>query len=324
MGSGGDDLHGRWPIVQGAERAGVVGPGNERIGRYRVDQVLPVRLDAVHHRRRQGVVQFPTGVLAGLAPGQHLGEKRVVERRDGGPLAQPGVHPHAFAAGQFDHRDRARRRSEVVVRVFRAEPRFHRAAPGYQRGGQAIERSQFAGRQLDHPAHQVDAVDQLGDTVLDLQPGIDLQEGGGLARRVVEELDGTCASVVYGDEQCLGIGVEPRSQVFRQVRCGALLDHLLVPTLERTVPVAEDGDVAFAVAECLHLHVPRLVQTAFHEQAGISERRLREALDGAEALFEFRRIRASLRTDTAATRRALQHHRIADRLGELPGLVDVA
>ena len=56
---------------------------------------------------------------------------------------------------------------------------------------QFVERRQFARGQFNHPPDEVDAVDQLRDTVFDLQPGVYLEERGGLAVRVVEELDRT-------------------------------------------------------------------------------------------------------------------------------------
>ena len=43
---------------------------------------------------------------------------------------------------------------------------------------------------------QVDAVHALGDRVLDLEPGVHLEEEEPLGRRVVEELDGAGAAVV--------------------------------------------------------------------------------------------------------------------------------
>ena len=51
-----------------------------------------------------------------------------------------------------------------------------------------------AGGHLDLGAHQVDAADGLGDRVLDLQAGVQLQEPPA-AVRVEQELDGTRALV---------------------------------------------------------------------------------------------------------------------------------
>ncbi len=51
-----------------------------------------------------------------------------------------------------------------------------------------------AGGDLDLGAHQVDAADGLGDRVLDLQTGVQLQEPPA-AVRVEQELDGTRALV---------------------------------------------------------------------------------------------------------------------------------
>ena len=56
--------------------------------------------------------------------------------------------------------------------------------------------------------HQVEAGGQLGDRVLDLQAGVDLEEGEGLVARVVEELHGPGADVPDGQGEPLGRRLE--------------------------------------------------------------------------------------------------------------------
>ena len=150
--------------------------------------------------------------------------------------------------------------------------------------------------------------------MLHLQPRVDLEERRRLAVRVVEKLDRTCAPVGNARQQRPRILVHAPAYGFRQVRRRALLDDLLVPALQRAVPVAEDGDAAHAIAERLYLDVARRRHAALHEQAGIAERAARLALHRREARLEFRCMLAALHADAAPARRALEHDRVADGL----------
>jgi len=87
----------------------------------------------------------------------------------------------------------------------------------------------------EHLAHQVDTGDLLRHRVLDLEPGVHLEEGD---RAVLadEELTGARPDVrrlledgLRGVVQRLHLGVG-------QVRRGSLLDELLVSALQRAVP----------------------------------------------------------------------------------------
>ena len=61
-----------------------------------------------------------------------------------------------------------------------------------------------AGGDVDLQLDQVGVGGDLGDRVLDLQPGVDLEEGEELVARVVEELDGAGAGVPDREGEPLG------------------------------------------------------------------------------------------------------------------------
>ena len=82
---------------------------------------------------------------------------------------------------------------------------------------------------------------RLGDRVLDLEPGVHLQEPEPLGRRVVEELDRAGAAVVDRLGGRARRVVQRGADLVGQSWCGRLLDHLLVPALHRAVPLAEDA-----------------------------------------------------------------------------------
>ena len=130
----------------------------------------------------------------------------------------------------------------------------------------------LAGGDPEHLAHQVDAGDLLGDAVLDLEPGVDLEEGDG-AVLGDEELAGAGADVAGLAQDRLGRLVEPRDLVVGEERRGRLLDQLLVAALQRAVAGGDDDDVAVLVGEALGLDVARLVEELLDEALAAAERR---------------------------------------------------
>ena len=68
----------------------------------------------------------------------------------------------------------ARRRQEVVRRVLGVEPDLDGVSPQGRVG--RLGRQRLAGRHVELQPHQVEAGDQLGHRVLDLEPGVDLEE----------------------------------------------------------------------------------------------------------------------------------------------------
>jgi hypothetical protein len=107
--------------------------------------------------------------------------------------------------------------------------------------------------------------------VLDLQPGVDLEEperAGG----VHDELDGARAGVA----ERLARGHRGRRQLAAQAlvddRRRALLDDLLVPALDRAVALEQRDDAAVRVAEDLHLDVAGVDDVALQEHGVVAER----------------------------------------------------
>ena len=315
VGAAVDDLHRSRPVSQRVKRGRVLSCRDERVVLHGVGKVLKIRFHPVHDGLGKRIHQGATGGFPSRRGSDHLGEERVVERRNLGSATEPGVDTRSIPFGESDHGDRSRGRTKPVLGIFGAQSCFDGAPRGDKVRDQLVERRQFAGRQLDHPANQVDPVDQLGDPVFDLQSGVHLEERRRLAVRVVEEFHRPGAQVVHRSQQRSRFGVQACADGGRQVRCRALLHDFLVAALQRAVPVPENRDVPGAISERLHFHVAWRGKTAFHEKPRIPELRLRKPLDGLEALLEFSGVVAALHADAAAPRGALQHDRIADCLG---------
>ena len=123
----------------------------------------------------------------------------------------------------------------------------------------------------EHLADQVDAGDLLGDRVLDLQTGVDLQEGD-RAVRADEELDRAGADVAGLLEDGLGGRVQLGDLRLGQERRRGLLDQLLVAALQRAVTGGDHDHVAVAVGQALGLHMAGLVEVALDEALPAAER----------------------------------------------------
>jgi hypothetical protein len=176
-----------------------------------------------------------------------------------------------------------------------------------------VERGRVAGGHPQLLLDQVDAGDQLGHRMLDLQPGVHLQEEE-LARPVRRDqaLDGAGAAVVDGLRGPPGGGEHPLPQGRRHPGRRGLLGHLLVPPLDRAVPLPSASTRPSVEPEHLHLDVPGVRQVALQED----RRRAEEPLRLVRAVSYA--VRSAGSSSTAAIpippppADRLHHHRVAD------------
>ena len=110
--------------------------------------------------------------------GAELGDHRVVEHRDLRALGNAGIVPERHAVDIADLGGRAvagqaaDRGQEVAVGILGIEPAFDRPAVD---GHVILRQRQLLTRgDADHLLDQVDAGDQFGDRMLDLQTGVHL------------------------------------------------------------------------------------------------------------------------------------------------------
>ena len=127
-------------------------------------------------------------------------------------------------------------KADVVLRELRAAP----------------------GGDLHLRADEIDAGDDLGDRVLDLDPGVHLHEVVGAVGR--EQAFDRPRRAVAG--RARGVDADLPDAVAQLVRHAGgrrLLDQLLVAALDRAVALAQVDDVAVRVGEHLHLDVTRVL-----------------------------------------------------------------
>ena len=177
VGRGGDDL----VTVEEIEKEGLVGgaPVDD-------DGGLPQR----GAQPRQCFVSV-------AAPRDDLGDHRVIVGRDDVALRDAGVDPDTGAERELQQPHGARRGRKVIVGVLGVEPGLDGVAPL----GRAFTLESTAAGDEDLQLHQVEAGGDLGDRVLDLQPGVDLEEREDLLIRLIEVLDGAGAAVSGGADK---------------------------------------------------------------------------------------------------------------------------
>ncbi len=138
------------------------------------------------------------------------------------------------------------------------------------------QREFLAGRDQQLLAHEIDAGDQLGHRMLDLDARVHLDEVE--AAVLVQELERAGAAIadaqagVDADLADLGalLGADARRRRF--------LDDLLVAALHRAVALAEMDRVALAVGEHLDFDVARVLEELLHVDLIVAERGLRFGL----------------------------------------------
>ena len=117
--------------------------------------------------------------VARLRVRDELGDHRIVVERDFAALGDAGVVAHrhavvlAFGGRTIAHQASDRRR-KIAIGILGIDAAFDR--PAVELDVALLERELLAGRDADHLLDEIDAGDELGHRVLDLQPRVHFQE----------------------------------------------------------------------------------------------------------------------------------------------------
>ena len=266
--------------------------------------------------RPAGALQRLGAVAAG---DDQLGDQGVEGARDGLARYVAAVDAHAGTARWLPAGERAGGGHEVAARVLGVDPELDGVAADLG----IVVAELLAGGDAEHLAHQVDAGDLLGDRVLDLEPGVDLEEGD---RAVLadEELARAGADVARLVEDRLGRRVDALDLLVGQERRGRLLDELLVAALQRAVAGGDDDDVAVLVGQALGLDVARLVEVLLDEALAAAEGGDRLPDRRVVELGDLVQVARHLQAAAATAEGGLDRDRQAVLPGELDDLVGAA
>jgi hypothetical protein len=256
-----------------------------------------------------------------------LGQHRVVEPADRAAVLDPGVDADAVADRGGEPGDRAglRQAGDRVLGVEADLDRVPVRSHVVLREGQRLTRRDPQ-LQLD----EVEPGDELRDGVLDLQPGVHLQEVEGRLLVIEgvagdEELDRAGTFVADGRGGAHRGLAHPCAQPLVDGGGRALLDDLLVPALDRALALEQVDDVAVLVAEDLDLHVPGSADQPFEDDPVVTERSRGLPPGGGERVGERGQVGDRAHPLAAAARDGLDEQREPDvaRGGEQCPVVEV-
>ena len=218
-----------------------------------------------------------------------LGDQRIERHARAVARVAERIDPHAGPGGQIERRDPAAGRDRLpsAVIVSRLTRAWMAIAARRVRARRGRDRRGLRRRDADLRRDQIDVEDLLGDGVLDLKPGIGLDEGEprALARvcRVEQELEG--AEAVVWASRAMRIAAATIFSRKRRRQRGARrdLDQLLVAPLDRAFALAEIGQAAVPVAKDLDLDVPGAQDQALGVERAVAERGLASDWQRAKA-----------------------------------------
>ena len=174
-----------------------------------------------------------------------------------------------------------------------------------------LELERPAGGDLELPAHEVDARDQLRDRVLDLDARVHLEEVPAAVGRE-QELGGAGADVADRVGEAQRRDAELAAELAADAGRGRLLDHLLVAALHRAVALAQMEAGAVRIAQDLHLDVARALDVALVDEPAVAEGGLGLARRGLDRRDELAGIAHHAHAAAAAAGARLDEQRVAD------------
>ena len=246
--------------------------------------------------------------------GDELGDHRIIIDGDFPALEDAGVVAHGDAV-LYPFRRRAvfhqapRRRQEAARRVLRVDAALDRPPLELHIG--LLQAQLLAGGASDHLLDEVNAGDEFGDRVLDLQAGVHLEE---IKAPVLpgDELDGAGGVVLDGLSERDGLLAHPAARLLVDERRGRFLDHLLIAALDRAFALAEMDDLTVLVAKHLDLDMARIDDEFLDEHPVVSERGFRLRAGSLETLEHLLAGVGDAHALPPAAGGSLDHDRIAD------------
>ena len=278
-----------------------------------VHQEVAIGVHAVDTGTGQRVGEHARGPTPRGRVRDDLGDHRIVEHRHDRAVDDAGVEADAAhlrsesgTAWHLETMHGSGLRLPALGRILRVQSGLDRISP--RRWGIRVQVVSVGDRQL-----QLDEVEPgggLGDRVLDLQPGVHLQEEE-VAPLVGHELDGARAGIPdRGRRQSRRVeqlGPHPRRAFDQWRRC--LFDDLLVATLDGAFAFTDGPHGAVLVREYLDLDVVAGGEVALAEHRRVAERRLRLAPGRLDLRRQLRQFAHHPHAATATARRGLDQHR---------------
>ncbi len=294
--------------------------------RLAADEARVLQQRAVESEQRRGPFDAELGkrakhprdrALAVDVVNDQLGDHRVVEVADLVTRLDAGVDPNPRAGRLAIRGDPSWCRKEPTRDVLRIDP----ALDGVPSEGDVglRDRERLTGRDENLLSDQVEPGDELGDGVLDLDPGVHLHEEV-LAVAGEQALDRPGRAIPRRPRGLDRDRADPLSQRRVHRGRGRLLDELLVSALDRAVALAEVDHVAVTVGQHLNLDVARILDETLDVDPRVGEVLLALPRRSLERALGVAGRPDDLHPLAPAPRCGLDDQRIADLVAECDDL----
>ena len=259
-------------------------------------------------------------------PGRHFLKQTVVIAGDERTrIGRAAIKPDAEAIGAAIDLDAPVVGDEILFRVLGGDAALHGMAVQPHlalRGDQPVtDPRAFGNRQLR--LHHINAGDFLRHRVFHLNARVHLDEVKRPRIHIHQELGRACVLIVSRPRQPQRRLAHLHALGFVEIGGRGPLHHFLVAPLHRAVALEQVDDIAVAVAQELHFHVPRPLHQLFEIDLVIAESGLRLAAPGLHLRHQLTGFHNPAHAAPAAAPAGLQHHRIADFVGDLPDRLHV-
>ncbi len=228
------------------------------------------------------------------------------------PVVDPGVDPDPVAGRPAQRLDAPGLRQEPGLGILGVEADLDRVSGDHDVVLSEPERLPGGDAQL--VGDEVPSGHELRDGMLDLEPRVHLEE----RRRpavVDEELAGAGTHVPDGRREGERRVAQPGAQGGIDAGRRRLLEHLLVPPLDRAVALAEMDAVPLRIEEDLDLDVAAAFDQPLEDEPVVAEGRGRLPPSGREGIGQRGGVADRAHALAATAGRRLHEQRITDRRG---------
>ena len=302
------------------DEPGIAAPLTEgRMGND-VFQKTDVGLDSTDAKLLQSAVHGAGGIGKSQTGGADFHQQRIVMGADLSPgITVAGIQPHAKAAGGAEGFDGAEIGGEVVARIFGGDPGLDGKATQFDifltldADQRVIQAHPFGDPDLG--LHQIAHGHHFGHRVLDLDPRIGLDEVE-ILLLVHQKLDGAGIDIIDRANNLQRQIADFLAFLAGEIGRRRQFDDLLMPPLDRAVPLEIMHDVAVLIPHDLDFDVLGILQVFFQKDRGVAESG--QGLGGGrfEAFQQFLLIAGHPHATAATTGGGLDDDRIAALLGE--------
>ena len=265
-------------LQKGEERRSIINErspavtGDEGLVSEERSQEGNVGLDSADSELDEGTEDLSPGNLEGRAVASALDQHGVVMGSDDGTgETVTTVKTDSVTASRSVDLNLSGVGLEVLAGVLGGDT----ALDGISTGGDAVlGKTELlkggASGDLDLSGNDIDTGNLLGDGVLDLDSGVDLDEVVAVLL-VDQELGGTGVAVPDRLGQAHGIGKDSLSDVLGKILRRRNLNDLLMSALDGAVTLVQMHNVSVVITEKLDLNVLGSVEEALNEDGAVSE-----------------------------------------------------